>query len=451
MSAEPVLTGPSPLELELLASALAHDPDGVAVVDGHGTVLWHNRAATLWAGETVALRELTRGPLDEPRRHLLLGQVSVHALPSSGTGPLYLVRHVEPKVRQRHLHLLRQLHSLTSERRMTLEQRLGALFRVGVEHFGMARAVQSRVEGRFHVVERCWDPTGVVSVGDEHALKQTWCAHTLRSNGAVGVHHAGRTEHRDRRYYQAFPYEAYLAAPVFVDAVRIGTLAFASDQPVAPLEASDRVMIGLLAQWVGHELARDHDRSMYLKAQEDLDRLARTDVLTGLPNRRAILEALHWQIAYARRAHLPLTVVLCDLDHFKSINDVHGHEGGDLALKAFSRALRTVKRETDLAGRWGGEEFLLVLPNTDLAGAAVFCERLHQRLQTLDVPMPGDGTAAVRASMGVARVWTTEGEDAAIRRADAALYRAKESGRNRVVIDQGATPAPSVRDLAPSR
>jgi len=451
MSAEPVPTAPSTLELDLLAAALAHDPDGVALVDPHGHVWWHNRHAASWVRETRALQEVVAWPVHEARVHPLLGEMSVHPLPSSGTAPLYLVRHAEPQVRQRHLDLLRHLHTLTSERRLTLEQRLKAIFELGIEHFGLSRAVQSRVEGRFHVVERCLDPTGHTHVGMEHPLNQTWCHHTLRQNKPVSVHHASASDHREKRYRQAFPYEAYLGAPVFVDAVRIGTLAFASDDPVAPFDASDRVMVGLLAQWVGHELAREHDRSMYLKAQEDLGRMARTDVLTKLPNRRAILEALHWQVAYARRAHLPLSIVLLDLDHFKRINDHFGHEGGDIVLKAFSDLLRKVKRETDLAGRWGGEEFLLVLPNTEPAGARVFCDRLHHALQDFDVPMPNGGVAEVRASMGAARVWTTEREDAAISRADAALYRAKKGGRNRLVVDIGATPAPEPRLVRPER
>jgi len=446
MSAEPLLAGPSPLELDLLASALAHDPGGAAVLDGEGRVLWANEAANGWVHAGDQLGHLLRDAGDLGDRR---AEVFVQQLPTATGARWFLIRRHVDTTRARHLELLRQLHSLTSERRMTLEQRLGALFRIAAEHFGMIRAVQARVEGRFHVVERCWDPTGVVSVGDERPVSHTWCHHTLRRNQPVGVHHATCSDHADRRYQRAFPYEAYLAAPVFVDAVRVGTLALAHDEPVAPFTQEDRAMAGLLAQWVGHELARDHDRQLYLKAQEDLDRLARTDVLTGLPNRRAILEALHWQVAYARRARLPLTVVLCDLDHFKRVNDRHGHEGGDLALKAFARVCREVKRETDLAGRWGGEEFLLVLPNTDIDGAQVFGERFLGALRQRQVRMPDGSEAGIRASLGAARVWTTESEDAAISRADAALYRAKESGRDRMVVDRGATPAPRVRSEGP--
>jgi diguanylate cyclase (GGDEF)-like protein len=315
----------------------------------------------------------------------------------------------------------------------------------------MDQALQTRIDGRFRVIDRAFDPSATHAVGDEHPLQHTWCRHTLRANGAFGVSDVRTSDHRDARCARAFPeVQAYLGAPLYVDAVRMGTLALTSDKPRARFTESDLVLMGLLTQWVGQELARQQDGERYEKAREELNRIARTDVLTGLPNRRALLEALHWQVAYARRARHSLSVVLCDLDHFKSVNDTYGHEGGDRALQAFADACRKVKRETDLCGRWGGEEFLVVLPDTDIDGARVFCDRLLQTVREMSVQMPCGTAAPLRVSLGVARLWSSEHEGAALARADAALYRAKAAGRDRAVIDEGATPAVAVRSVFPA-
>ena len=111
---------------------------------------------------------------------------------------------------------------------------------------------------------------------------------------------------------------------------------------------------------------------------------AATDGLTGLPNARSLRESLVRMVAQAARSELPLSAVLCDLDHFKQINDVYGHEKGDQALAAASAALRAALRESDLAGRYGGEEFLILLPDTPLDGAVVLAEKLRDEVALVD-------------------------------------------------------------------
>jgi len=449
MSVAALHSAPPAEALACLTPLLRGDRDPVVLCTPDGVVHYANPAAARWrldAELTEVLTTACRSPSQAVacRR----GEVVAERLPSPEG--LFLVR-LHPEVLATHpLDLIHKLQQLTSERRMPMEQRLAALLRLGVEHFGMDRAVHTRVDGRFRVIERLYDPTSFLSVDDEHPLKQTWCRHTMRANGAFGVHDIPRSEHRDERCAQRFPYGAYLGAPVFVDAVRMGTLALTSDAPRQRFTDSDLALIGLLAQWVGQELARQQDGERYEAVQEELTRVARTDVLTGLPNRRALLEALHWQVAYARRARHSLSVVLCDLDHFKDVNDRFGHEGGDRALKAFAEVCRQVKRETDLAGRWGGEEFLLVLPDTGVDGARVFCERLLEAVRGLRVQMPCGTVAELRVSLGAARLWATETEEAAISRADAALYAAKARGRDQVVVDEGATPVALPRTEGPS-
>jgi diguanylate cyclase (GGDEF)-like protein len=167
------------------------------------------------------------------------------------------------------------------------------------------------------------------------------------------------------------------------------------------------------------------------KAQAALRAMADTDPLTSLLNRRAMTDIVARQEAHVRRGR-SLSFVLCDIDHFKRINDTRGHEAGDAVLKAVSEALRQSVREVDHLARWGGEEFLAVLPDTDHAGAEGVAQRLRQAVEAIAVAI-GE-RIPVSITLGVATVQAGESADQAIARADAALYAGKRSGRNRVVM-----------------
>ena len=172
--------------------------------------------------------------------------------------------------------------------------------------------------------------------------------------------------------------------------------------------------------------------------------LALTDELTGLPNRRNILAFLDEQVRAARRSGQPLSVVSFDIDHFKRINDTHGHDGGDRALKRVAALAGQSLRGSDRLGRVGGEEFLLVLPGTGAATAAEIAERSRRAIETGDFDAVAPG-ARVTISLGVSAWGDAKDEiDALMKRTDEALYRAKASGRNRVEVEQAATSTSSV-------
>ena len=153
---------------------------------------------------------------------------------------------------------------------------------------------------------------------------------------------------------------------------------------------------------------------------------ARIDALTGLANRRAVEAILAAEISRAQRFAHDLAVVLLDLDHFKEINDSFGHAAGDVMLRAVSRLLTSLARQGDTVARWGGEEFVVVLPETDLAGAQRFAERLRRTIEAHVV-----GEMHTSASCGVATMLTEDTVEELIGAADEALYRAKSNGRNR--------------------
>jgi diguanylate cyclase (GGDEF)-like protein len=162
----------------------------------------------------------------------------------------------------------------------------------------------------------------------------------------------------------------------------------------------------------------------------DAEALATTDQLTGTANRRALEHSLKHMFAHAVRAHEPLAAIMLDLDHFKRVNDSFGHDRGDDVLRALGTVLREGVRATDVAGRYGGEEFLVLCPAADLAGGAALAMKLHAGMARLTVD-----DEPVTASFGVASFPESAGSPAElIKAADQALYRAKERGRNRVEL-----------------
>jgi diguanylate cyclase (GGDEF)-like protein len=161
-----------------------------------------------------------------------------------------------------------------------------------------------------------------------------------------------------------------------------------------------------------------------------VERQALVDGLTGLANRRACSDALHAETARAERLETPLAVVLADLDGFKDVNDAYGHAVGDEVLRIFADALRETLRESDVAGRWGGEEFLLLLPGADEEGAAHLAERVRFALAERSLPSAPD--LRVTASFGVAEFAGHPSAEQLVAAADDALYRAKRAGKDRV-------------------
>jgi diguanylate cyclase (GGDEF)-like protein len=221
--------------------------------------------------------------------------------------------------------------------------------------------------------------------------------------------------HCDRRIIALLGAKSVLFHPI-ADAGGVrGALALSWPERREGIDDGDMMMIGVLAG----EAALAMQRADLLGR---LDELTRTDELTGLPNRRAWDELLGHELAIADRQNSPLAVAMLDLDHFKAYNDRNGHLAGDRLLRAAAAVWSSSLRATDVLARWGGEEFALLLPACDTAGATALIERLRGTLP--------DG---VTFSAGVVTAMGDEDARALMDAADRALYAAKAAGRDRVV------------------
>lgn len=247
----------------------------------------------------------------------------------------------------------------------------------------------------------------------------------LPSMDGVEVCKALRAQQRGR-----YTYIVLLTAKDSVQAIVEGLDAGADDYVVKPFDANElkvRLRAGRRILDLQTELTAARDRMRFQ---------AMHDALTGLYNRGAILDTLYHELARSCRSNIPLSVVLCDLDHFKQVNDTHGHLAGDEVLREAALRLRRVLRPYDSVGRYGGEELVAVLPDCDVEQGALIAERARRELG--DKPVLAVGTSiALTASFGVATAAgarssaaLTPAPDNLLSAADDALYRAKARGRN---------------------
>ena len=232
---------------------------------------------------------------------------------------------------------------------------------------------------------------------------------------------------------------------------RFGLLMFGKPQAVAAWQADERALLAMTAQMLVHSVRHKAQLIDIVKGQQalrvvnaQLAELARSDALTGLANRRHFDEAKELEFRRAQRLQQPLSLLVCDIDHFKVYNDAYGHARGDECLRAVAEAIRSsVRRAGDLVARIGGEEFAILLSATDEAAALALAERILDSVRATAIPHAGsDAGPFVTLSIGLAVSTSQRANDfdALFQAADAALYRAKASGRNQVVT---AAPAAS--------
>lgn len=175
------------------------------------------------------------------------------------------------------------------------------------------------------------------------------------------------------------------------------------------------------------------------RAMEELEKLARHDSLTQLYNRRVLNEILEHEIQRSIRSKRGMAVALADVDDFKKVNDNYGHDVGDLALIELAKVLSHEIRTTDFVGRWGGEEFLFIFPETTCEGAMIVIERVREQVENIRIPIPG-GELAFTVSIGLSYHMGNDNVDTIVNEADQAMYKAKQAGKNRCLQYQTGCP-----------
>jgi two-component system chemotaxis response regulator CheY len=237
------------------------------------------------------------------------------------------------------------------------------------------------------------------------------------------------SEHIRSRLQASYTYIILLTGKSEKESVVEGLAAGADDYLTKPFHHDELIArVGVGLRIIG--LQREIEAKNVL-----LKELALTDALTGLPNRRAIEDWATRQLSGAARYGFSFWVALADLDHFKSVNDTYGHDAGDTVLKAFSEILKTNSRQSDICGRIGGEEFLLVLTHTTEENARMVIDRVRGELEATQFNFDGS-SLKVTASFGLAGFAGTHAPDfnRLAAQADAALYSAKRQGRNRLEL-----------------
>jgi two-component system cell cycle response regulator len=233
-----------------------------------------------------------------------------------------------------------------------------------------------------------------------------------------------------RDYQQSYAYVILLTGNTDKEEVIEGLAAGADDyltKPFHPGELQARVRVGRRIVDLHREI-QDKNRQ--------LEEMALTDALTGLPNRRAIDFWASRQLSGAIRHDFAVWVIMADLDHFKSINDTHGHDAGDIVLKSFGEILKSNTRKSDICGRLGGEEFLVIITHVEKENVTLAIERIRQKFAAQKFTV-AQHTFGATASFGIAGIRGTACPDFSdlVTRADAALYSAKSQGRNRVEFE----------------
>jgi len=320
--------------------------------------------------------------------------------------------------------LQERLEELQRERARLAEaiRRVGESFTKSLDRVGLLEiVVQTAVDG----VEAACGRATIRHAGEDH----------LQEVAVTG----------DPDAYERVLHAAEAAA---LDAGQIAEIELAGASALAaPLGGDGGVGIVSVARGDRRFTPGEHELFSYLTNQasvsvenvdlhETVQRQAVTDELTGLFNHRRFQEVMTQEVERARRYHQEMGLIMLDIDNFKRVNDTYGHLQGDMVLREVARVLRQSSREIDEPARYGGEEMAVALPQTDLEGAYRFAERVRRRIEALDLPLlDGDGTLKVTASFGAASLAKSpgEGKDALVAAADAALYRAKRSGKNRTV------------------
>lgn len=331
---------------------------------------------------------------------------------------------------------LAELYAITSTRELGHEDKIAEILRLGCEHFDLPFGIISHVIDEHYTITHALSPNAELVPGTSFDLKDTYCTVALSADEPIATSNAAESPFAKHPCYGIFALESYIGAPLLVDGVVHGTINFsAPEKRTRDFTPEDIQIIRQFADWVGHEIARQRDHQALMDAKISLERVASIDDLTQILNRRAFLERANTEIQRFRRTKRPFTAVMLDIDKFKQINDMHGHSTGDEVLARFAHTVGSELRAVDVFGRVGGEEFCMILNETDMDDAMQVCERLREKI--VNECQFDRVKQTITCSLGLATASREDVEFSTLmQKADTALYEAKSSGRNKCVAYQ---------------
>lgn len=341
-------------------------------------------------------------------------------------------------------HTLAELYAITSTNELSHADKIAEILRLGCEHMDLPFGIVSHVIDDHYTITHAQSPNGELKTGMSFPLADTYCILTLEAEGPIATNDAANSEFARHPCHKIFALETYIGAPLLVDGIIYGTINFsAADRRKRAFTAADIQIVRQFADWIGHEIAREQNRQALIDTKVHLERIASIDDLTDILNRRAFMERATTEVQRYRRTKRTFTAVMIDIDHFKKINDRHGHASGDAVLKKFSDIVSGALRAVDIFGRVGGEEFCMLLHNTGMDDAMLVAERM--RIRITEECRVDTVSQKITCSMGLATI--TRGDidfSSLMQKADSALYAAKSGGRNKCVAYEpvtGAIPA----------
>jgi len=334
--------------------------------------------------------------------------------------------------------VIRRLYEITNSYDLGFDKQIEQILTMGLERFNLDIGIIAKIEGERYVVKHCVVPDNIeLAAGDMFDFEATYCQITCAANAPTALEHIGNDDkYASHPAYQAFALESYIGMPIRLNGELYGTLNFSSPTPYQrKFAAVDIDAIQLMSSWISVEIIRRNQELRLLELNHALEKKAYEDSLTGIPNRRAMFKHICADLNRVTREGAQLSLALIDIDHFKNINDSYGHPKGDEVLVKVASMLDMEKRDYDFVARFGGEEFLLWLPNSDLSIANIVCQRIKHSIASLAVcPIPVTISIGVTSfsSGELPELNNSEKIDKLISEADTALYEAKQSGRNAV-------------------
>ena len=328
--------------------------------------------------------------------------------------------------------LIRTLYEITSDYRRSFDDQLTRLLDLGCRRFDMEIGVASSIRGDAWRIRQLVAPVRYgLEVGQRFSLERTLCGLTTRAGGALGFEDLRHSSVADHPAVAEGALAAYIGVPVRMGERVWGTLAFLSlESRERSFTQADVDSLQLMASWVATEAQRRMAEEALRDAKRLLEHASRTDPLTGLLNRRA-LEA---ELEVRHAANTDLVAILVDADDFKAVNTDFGHAGGDRVLQAIASRTAATVRETDVFGRIGGDEFLVLVPDRPLDAAVRLAERIRLAVTASPADTP-KGPCTPKVSLGVVPVDANAHTVTDIlKRASAVLAECKEKGKNQVCV-----------------